>query len=128
MRSATALITIPLPGTAESRAAWATRHVEGLIRPMLSEAIAPQRKDLLAMLCRMRDIGLLDEREIIAHLTFTIAAAFDACRRGRFRRSTISRPILTGSRSCARSCAAWWRTGGGSPWLNSRVAQRPNGR
>lgn len=78
MRSATSLIPIPLPGTAESRAAWATRHVEGLIRPMLREAVAPQRTDLLARLCRMRDAGLLDEREIIAHLTFTIAASFDA--------------------------------------------------
>jgi cytochrome P450 len=82
MRSATALVAIPLPGTAESRAAWASRHVEGLIRPMLSEAIAPERKDLLAMLCRMRDAGLLDEREIIAHLTFTIAASFDALSSG----------------------------------------------
>ncbi|HLL29551.1 MAG TPA: cytochrome P450 [Allosphingosinicella sp.] len=78
MRSATALITLPLPGTAESRAAWATRHVESLIRPMLSETVAPERRDLLAMLSRMRDAGLLDEREIIAHLTFTIAASFDA--------------------------------------------------
>jgi cytochrome P450 len=78
MRSAVALVTIPLPGTAESRAAWATRHVEGLIRPMLSEAVAPERTDLLAVLCRMRDAGLLGEREIIAHLTFTIAASFDA--------------------------------------------------
>jgi cytochrome P450 len=78
MRSAISLVTLPLPGTAESRAAWATRHVEGLIRPMLSETIAPSRNDLLAMLCRMRSAGLLDEREIIAHLTFTIAASFDA--------------------------------------------------
>jgi cytochrome P450 len=78
MRSATALVTIPLPGTAEARAAWATRHIEGLIRPMLSEAVAPERTDLLAVLCRMRTAGLLDEREIIAHLTFTIAASFDA--------------------------------------------------
>lgn len=82
MRSATSLIAIPLPGTAESRAAWATRHVEGLIRPMLSEAVAPERTDLLAMLCRMREAGLLDEREIIAHLTFTIAASFDALSSG----------------------------------------------
>jgi cytochrome P450 len=78
MRSATALIPIPLPGTAESRAAWATRHVEGLIRPMLAERVAPERTDLLAVLWRMRALGLLDEREIIAHLTFTIAASFDA--------------------------------------------------
>lgn len=78
MRSATSLVTIPLPGTAESRAAWAKRHVEGLIRPMLSETIAPERTDLLAVLCRMRRAGLLDQREIIGHLTFTIAASFDA--------------------------------------------------
>jgi cytochrome P450 len=82
MRSATSLIPIPLPGTAESRAAWATRHVESLIRPMLSEAVAPERTDLLAVLCRMRSAGLLDEREVIAHLTFTIAASFDALSSG----------------------------------------------
>ncbi|MEO7179038.1 MAG: cytochrome P450 [Allosphingosinicella sp.] len=82
MRSATALISIPLPGTAQSRAAWATRHVEGLIRPMLSEPVAPERTDLLAMLCRMRTAGLLDAREVIAHLTFTIAASFDALSSG----------------------------------------------
>jgi cytochrome P450 len=82
MRSATALLTTPLPGTAESRAAWATRHVEGLIRPMLSAAVTPERTDLLATLCRMREAGLLDEREIVAHLTFTIAASFDALSSG----------------------------------------------
>ncbi|HYJ83152.1 MAG TPA: cytochrome P450 [Allosphingosinicella sp.] len=82
MRSATALVTAPLPGTAESRAAWATRHVGGLIRPMLSEPVDPGRTDLLAVLCRMRTAGLLDEREIIAHLTFTIAASFDALSSG----------------------------------------------
>jgi cytochrome P450 len=82
MRSAISLIPVPLPGTAESRAAWATRHVESLIRPMLSETIAPERDDLLAVLCRMRGAGLLDDREIIAHLTFTIAASFDALSSG----------------------------------------------
>ena len=82
MRSATALLATPLPGTAEARAAWATRHVRGLIHPMLSEAVAPERTDLLATLCRMREAGLLDEREIIAHLTFTIAASFDALSSG----------------------------------------------
>lgn len=82
MRSATALVTFPLPGSAESRAAWATRHVRGLIRPMLSEPVASERTDLLATLCRMREAGLLDEREIIAHLTFTIAASFDALSSG----------------------------------------------
>ncbi len=78
MRSATALLTVPLPGTAEGRACWAKRHVERLIRPMLAERIEAGRTDLLATLCRMRDPGLLDEGEIVAHLTFVIAASFDA--------------------------------------------------
>jgi cytochrome P450 len=78
MRSTVALVTTPLPGTAEARAIWAKRHIEGLIRPMLSEAIAPERKDLLASMCRMRDAGLLEEAEIVAHLTFVIAASQDA--------------------------------------------------
>jgi cytochrome P450 len=77
MRSATALLTVPLPGTAEGRACWAKRHVERLIRPMLAEGIDPRRTDLLATLCRMRDCGLLDDGEIVAHLTFVIAASFD---------------------------------------------------
>ncbi|HEX8480898.1 MAG TPA: cytochrome P450 [Allosphingosinicella sp.] len=78
MRSTTALLTVPLPGTAEGRACWARRHVERLIRPMLAEAVDRDRSDLLATLCRMRDAGLLDEDEIVAHLTFVIAASFDA--------------------------------------------------
>jgi cytochrome P450 len=82
MRSAIALVTVPLPGNAEARAVWARRHVEGLIRPMLAERIAPERTDLLAVLWRMREAGLLGEREIIAHLTFTIAASFDALSSG----------------------------------------------
>jgi cytochrome P450 len=82
MRSATALLTVPLPGTAEARASWAKRHVEGLIRPMLAETVDRGRTDLLATLCRMRDEGLLDESEIVAHLTFVIAASFDALSSG----------------------------------------------
>lgn len=78
MRSAIAIVTVPLPGTAEARAAWAKRHIEGLIRPMLAEKVAPERTDLLAVLWRMRAAGLLDDKEIIAHLTFVIAASFDA--------------------------------------------------
>jgi cytochrome P450 len=77
MRSAIAVLTVPLPGTAEARAVWARRHVEGLIRPMLSEPIAAERTDLLAVLCRMRDAGLLDDAEVVAHLVFVIAASFD---------------------------------------------------
>jgi cytochrome P450 len=78
MRSTTAIVKAPLPGTAEGRASWAKRHVERLIRPMLAEAVAEDRTDLLATLCRMRHAGLLDEDEIVAHLTFVIAASFDA--------------------------------------------------
>ncbi len=77
MRAAAAVLTVKLPGTAEARAAWAKKHVEGLIRPMLAERIDPERTDLLAMLCRMRDEGLLDEAEVIAHLMFVVAASFD---------------------------------------------------
>ena len=82
MRSATAVVTVPLPGTAEGRAAWARGHVEGLIRPMLTERIAPERTDLLAVLCRMRDNGLLDDAEVVAHLIFVVAAAFDTLASG----------------------------------------------
>ena len=77
MQSTIALVTRPLPGTAEARALWAKRHVEGLVRPMLDDRVAPGRTDLLAVLCRMRDEGLIDEAEILAHLTFVIAASFD---------------------------------------------------
>jgi cytochrome P450 len=82
MRAAAAVVTRPLPGTAEARAAWAKRHVEGLIRPMLAEAVAPERTDLLASLSRMRDAGLLDDGEVTAHLMFVVAAAFDTLSSG----------------------------------------------
>lgn len=82
MRAAAAVVTIPLPGTAEARAAWAKRHVEGLIRPMLSEPVARERTDLLANLCRMRDAGLLDNEEVTAHLIFVVAASFDTLSSG----------------------------------------------
>jgi cytochrome P450 len=76
-RSSTAVVTVPLPGTAEARGVWAKRHIEGLIRPMLAEKVAAERTDLLATLSRMRQAGLLDADEIVAHLTFVIAASFD---------------------------------------------------
>jgi cytochrome P450 len=82
MRAASAVVTFPLPGTAEARAAWAKRHVENLIRPMLKEVVAPQRTDLLANLCRMRDLGLLDDDEVLAHLIFVVAASFDTLSSG----------------------------------------------
>ncbi len=82
MRAAAAVVPWALPGTAERRAAWAKRHVEGLIRPMLKEFVAPQRTDLLANLCRMRDAGLLDDDEVMAHLVFVVAASFDTLSSG----------------------------------------------
>lgn len=82
MRAATAVVPLPLPGTAESRAAWAKRHVEGLIRPMLREIVAPQRTDLLASLCQMRDLGLIDDDEVVAHIIFVVAASFDTLSSG----------------------------------------------
>jgi cytochrome P450 len=77
MRSATSVIPVPIPGTAEARAVWAKRHVERLIRRAMAENIEAERKDLLAVLTRMRNDGSLDETEVIAHLTFVIAASFD---------------------------------------------------
>jgi cytochrome P450 len=76
-RSSTAVLTVPLPGTAEARGVWAKRHIESLIRPILSGRTAPERTDLLATLCRMRDVGLIDDKEIVSHLTFVVAASFD---------------------------------------------------
>jgi cytochrome P450 len=78
MRSATSVVTIPFPGNSEWRAKWAKAHVSKLIRPMFEDSIAEDRTDLLAVLLRMHEAGLLDEEEILAHLTFTIAASFDA--------------------------------------------------
>jgi cytochrome P450 len=82
MRSAIAVLTFPFPGSAEARARWAKRHVQRLICRLLAEAVAPERKDLLATLWRMREAGLLDEAEIVAHLNFIIAASFDTLSSG----------------------------------------------
>jgi cytochrome P450 len=82
MNSATAVVLAPIPGSAEARARWAKRHIEGLIRPMLAEPVHPERKDLLAVLCRMKWAGLLDDEEILAHLIFVIAASFDTLSSG----------------------------------------------
>ena len=82
MRSATAIVPVPLPGTAEGRAAWAKRHVAALIRRLASQPVDPRRSDLLAVLCRLRDSGLLDEDELVSHLSFVIAASFDTLSSG----------------------------------------------
>lgn len=78
MRSSTSVVDVPLPGNCEWRARWARRHVEKLIRPMLEEPPEEHRTDLLALLQRMGQEGLLGESEILAHLIFVIAASFDA--------------------------------------------------
>jgi cytochrome P450 len=78
MRSATSVIPLALPGTAERRAKWAKRHIIGLITPLLGMKVADRRTDLLAVFQRMRGEELLDDREIVSHLTFVIAASFDA--------------------------------------------------
>lgn len=78
MRSSTSVVQFPFPGNSEWRASWAKRHVEKLIRRMLRKAPADDRADLLATLCRAKGLGILEDDEIVAHLTFVIAAAFDA--------------------------------------------------
>ena len=78
MRSATAVIPFPVPGNAHWRADWAKRHVRKLLDPMIASNPAESRTDLAAVLVRMKSKELLDEDEVVAHLTFTIAASFDA--------------------------------------------------
>jgi cytochrome P450 len=78
MRSATSVIPFALPGTSERRARWAKRHITGLIAPLLGKPVGDERTDLLAVFQRMRGEELLDDREIVSHLTFVIAASFDA--------------------------------------------------
>lgn len=77
MRSATAVLPWALPGTAHGRATWAKRHIERLLRPILREKPAAKRLDLASVLTRMMHEGTLTYEEVLAHLTFTIAASFD---------------------------------------------------
>jgi cytochrome P450 len=78
MRSATAVIPMALPGNAHWRANWAKQQVWQLISPMLDSEPAETRTDLAAVLIRMKKERLIDDDEIVPHLTFTIAASFDA--------------------------------------------------
>jgi cytochrome P450 len=82
MRSATAVLPWTLPGTAHGRAAWAKKHIRRLLTPMLGEVPAPGRRDLASMLVRMMHEGQLTNEEVMSHLTFTIAASFDALSSG----------------------------------------------
>ena len=45
---------------------------------MFAQRVDPRRTDLAAVLIRMMQDGLLLKSEVNAHLTFTIAASFDA--------------------------------------------------
>lgn len=78
MRSAAAIVPVPIPGNAYWRAAWAERHIEKLLSTRLAMAPDSERSDLAAVLLRLKGEGQLSDSEIIAHLTFTIAASFDA--------------------------------------------------
>lgn len=82
MRSATAMVPVPLPGNAHWRATWARRHIEKLLAPVLATKPKPDRSDLAAALLRMKDAGQLTDQEIVGHLIFTIAASFDALSSG----------------------------------------------
>jgi len=82
MRSATAVLPWALPGTAHGRASWAKRHIEKLLRPMLAAKPSPERADLASALCRLMHEGSLSYGEVLAHLTFAIAASFDTLSSG----------------------------------------------
>jgi cytochrome P450 len=82
MRSATAVLPWALPGTAHARANWAKRHIADLLQPVFEDVPGEERTDLAAVLVRMHRDGLLSKQEVLAHLTFTIAASFDALSSG----------------------------------------------
>lgn len=82
MRSATAVLPWALPGSANGRARWAKGHIARLLVPMLDREPDEERKDLAAVLIRLHRQGLLTTDEVVAHLTFTIAASFDALSSG----------------------------------------------
>jgi cytochrome P450 len=77
MRSSTSVVTTPLPGNSEWRAARAQRHVRKLIDRLLAREPGPDRRDLLANLVRDRHETGLTVDEIVSHLVFVTAASFD---------------------------------------------------
>jgi cytochrome P450 len=82
MRSVTAVVPVPFPGNAHWRAAWARRHIRRTLEPLMAAPPDEERSDLAAALLRMKEEGQLSGQEIAAHLTFTIAASFDALSSG----------------------------------------------
>jgi cytochrome P450 len=81
MRSATAVLPWALPGTAHGRASWAKRHIEKLLQSTFANKPGPGT-DLASALHRMMLEGSLTYEEVLAHLTFTIAASFDTLSSG----------------------------------------------
>ena len=81
MRSATAVLPWALPGTAHGRASWAKRHIAKLLDASFIEPVE-SRDDLASVLVVLHRQGLLSRSEVLSHLTFTIAASFDALSSG----------------------------------------------
>jgi len=77
MRSSTSVVATPIPGNSEWRATVAQRHVRQLIDRLLAREPGPERKDLLANLMRDRGETGLSVDEIVSHLIFVTAAAYD---------------------------------------------------
>lgn len=82
MRTSISVVTIPLPGNNEWRAAKAHRHIHGLIDLAMGDAMTDRRTDLLANLLRERDAQGLTDEEIVSHVIFVIAASYDALSSG----------------------------------------------
>lgn len=82
MRSATAVLPWALPGTAHGRATWAKRHIGRLLQTIIAGDAERQSNDLASVLFRLMHEGSLTYKEVLAHLTFTIAASFDALSSG----------------------------------------------
>lgn len=82
MRSAAAVLPWALPGSAHGRATWAKRHIERLLEPILAGDSPRDASDLASVLFGLMREGSLTYKEVVAHLTFTIAASFDALSSG----------------------------------------------
>ncbi len=76
MRTSISVVTIPLPGNSEWRAAKAHRHIHALIADAMNDPLTDARTDLLANLLRARDEQGLTPDEIASHVIFVIAASY----------------------------------------------------
>ena len=82
MRTSTSIVTVPLPGNSEWRAAKAHRHIHALIASAMRDPLTEARTDLLANLQREADAQELTPDEIASHVIFVIAASYDALSSG----------------------------------------------